>query len=66
MLLKINGEMKTFEHSLSVAELIKELGYDTAHIAVAIDTTFVPRSNYEQVIIEDSCEIDIVAPMQGG
>lgn len=66
MLLKINGEMKTFEHCLSVAELLKELGYGSAQIAVAINTTFVPRSNYEQVIIEDSCEIDIVAPMQGG
>ena len=66
MLLKINGEMKEFESPLTVAELLNELKYDATKIAVAVDTTFVSRASYAETVINQSCEIDIVAPMQGG
>lgn len=34
--------------------------------AIAINTTFVPRSNYTETLLANGDRIDLVVPMQGG
>ena len=62
----VNGEVKEISEELNVNELIEELGYETKGFAVAVNTTFVAISAYENTIIEDGDMIDILAPVQGG
>ena len=62
----VNGEIKEINEDLNVNGLIEVLGYKTKGFAVAINTTFVAISAYENTIIEDGDMIDILAPVQGG
>jgi len=62
----VNGEIKEINEDLNVNGLIEVLGYKTKGFAVAVNTTFVAISAYENTIIEDGDMIDILAPVQGG
>ncbi len=62
----VNGEIKEISEDLNVNDLIEELGYETKGFAVAINTTFVAISMYENTIINADDNIDILAPVQGG
>ncbi|WP_373531319.1 sulfur carrier protein ThiS [Vampirovibrio sp.] len=66
MKLLINGETQQVPDTLSVAALLKTLGYDSQSIAVAVDGTFVPRHQYTTQTLKEAQTLDIVAPMQGG
>ena len=62
----VNGEVKEINEDLNVNELINALGYRVKGFAVAINTTFVAISMYENTIINAGDNIDILAPVQGG
>ncbi len=62
----VNGEIKEIEDGLNIVELIEVLEYKTKGFAVAINTTFVPISEYKSRTIKNGDTIDILAPVQGG
>ena len=62
----VNGEVKEINEDLNINNLISELGYKIKGFAVAVNTTFIAISSYENTIIEDGDMIDILAPVQGG
>lgn len=63
----INGEVKELKENTSVKEMLDIFDYSGSKtFAVAINTTFVSIKNYEDTIIKDGDEIDILAPIQGG
>jgi sulfur carrier protein len=62
----VNGEIKEISEGLNVNELIEVLGYTTKGFAVAVNTTFVAIDSYEDTLIKEGDEIDILAPVQGG
>ena len=64
--ISVNGEIKEISENLNLNELINELGYTTKGFAVAINTTFVAIDTYEDTLIQENDEIDILAPVQGG
>lgn len=65
MKITLNGN--TLETSAnSLADLIIELEYGDAKIAAALDGKFVPAALYAETVITDGCDVEIVAPMQGG
>ncbi|HHH19724.1 MAG TPA: sulfur carrier protein ThiS [Campylobacterales bacterium] len=66
MKVSVNGEIKEIEAGLNVNELIKALNYTTAGFAVAVNTTFVAVGSYNETIINEGDQIDILAPVQGG
>ncbi len=63
----LNGEGLTVSSSL-LPEALCELGYDPEQqgIAVAINMSVVPRSEWPQTSIADGDRIDIVGAKQGG
>jgi sulfur carrier protein len=66
MTISVNGEKKSFDvESMSVQELLEKLGYKEG-FAVALNTTFVLNSTYNETMIKDGDELDILAPVQGG
>lgn len=68
MQLVINGQKKIVEGSQTVTlkELLLQLGYETDSVAVAHAGTFVSRSKYAEQQIQDGEELEILVPMQGG
>ena len=62
----VNGEVKELANDLNVAEMIEALEYKVKGFAVAVNTTFVPISKYDETIINEGDTIDILAPVQGG
>jgi sulfur carrier protein len=62
----INGEIKELNDNLTVSEMLKILDYKSKTFAVAVNTTFVPLTKYDQTIIKSGDTIDILAPVQGG
>lgn len=65
MKITLNGE----SHSISqtdISSMLDENGYQGMLVAVAVNGTFVPRSEHATTKLNEGDEIDIVAPMQGG
>ena len=66
MQVTINGEARQFAHSLTVAELVTQLGVDTRQAAVEINREIVPKSAYGSRAVAERDEIEIVGFIGGG
>ncbi len=62
----VNGEIQELEDNISVQNMLDILDYRSKTFAVAINTTFISIEQYEDTIIKNGDEIDILAPVQGG
>ena len=62
----VNGEMREVADSLTVAELVDELGFSGRRIAVEINLEIVPRSSHQQHRIQGGDRIEIVQAIGGG
>ena len=62
----VNGERREVDESASVAAVLLSAGFECARVAVAINSEFVARKNYDvQTFASGDC-VDVVAPMAGG
>ncbi len=66
MQVTINGEVKSLEAPVTVAELLSGCGLDPRKVAVERNLEIVPRSGYEAVRIDDGDRIEIVHFIGGG
>ena len=66
MTITVNGDEQNFDEQLNLAQLLAQLKYAHKKVAVAVNTTFIPRAHYETILLKDGDEIEIVAPQQGG
>lgn len=62
----VNDEEKKIADQTCLSEALIAWGYAEGLFAVAINKTFVPRSQYEKTLLAAHYLIDIVAPIQGG
>lgn len=61
----LNGEqIETSQTNL--ADLLLEQGFNDLFIATALDQQFVAKEQRSQASLTDGCEVEVVAPMQGG
>ncbi|WP_285028970.1 sulfur carrier protein ThiS [Mycolicibacterium sp. lyk4-40-TYG-92] len=65
MLITVNDESVEIGEGTTVAELIGALGFPDKGIAVAVDWTVLPRSEWDDVLAEGA-KIEIVTAVQGG
>lgn len=66
MLVILNNEQIEIKTDLTLSTFLKSNGYGDSRIAVAVNATFVPRTQYQEVILNEHDTIDIIMPMQGG
>lgn len=66
MQLSINGESRTFEQPMTVAQLLTQIGLDPAKVAVERNLEIVPRSTYDGVGLTDGDRLEIVHFIGGG
>jgi thiazole synthase len=63
---RINGEHRRVESGITVAELVREIGFDPVRVAVERNLEVVPRSTLEQVQVQDGDDFEIVRFVGGG
>ena len=68
MILTVNGEASEREPGLSVVGLLESLGIAATRtgIAVAVNLSGVPRSSWDEVVLHDADEVEIIEAVQGG
>ncbi|OGT56681.1 MAG: thiamine biosynthesis protein ThiS [Gammaproteobacteria bacterium RIFCSPHIGHO2_12_FULL_42_10] len=54
------------EKHLSLSAVLHQHEIKGEHFAVAINLTFVPRSDYDKTFFKEGDVVDIILPMQGG
>jgi sulfur carrier protein len=66
LIISLNDEKIEFEESLSVILLLERQGFQDEKIALAINGSFVPRSQYAETNINDGDEVDVIQAVGGG
>ena len=68
--LLINGKMQELQIDVSsvflLQDLLSHLKIVGPHFAVAVNQEFVRRAQYQDLVLKNGDEIEIVSPMQGG
>lgn len=62
----INGEQRRVQHGTTLAQLVAEVGLDPLRVAVERNLEIVPRSTFDQVMVEDGDNFEIVHFVGGG
>lgn len=62
----INGESRNLSASVTVAELLQQLGFDRRPVAVEINETVVPKARYAEQRVADGDRIEIATLVGGG
>jgi len=62
----VNGEQKSLAADLNLRAMLALLGFDCARIAVAVNSEFVTRADYDTRRLAANDNVDVVAPMAGG
>jgi sulfur carrier protein len=50
----------------TLEDLLVEQGFGNCMVATAFNKCFVPIVERQTTLLNDDCEVDVVAPMQGG
>jgi sulfur carrier protein len=61
----VNDEEVDVDERISVAGLLERLGYPHRGVAVAVDWTVIPRSDWQTTLSEGS-RVEVVTAVQGG
>lgn len=61
----VNDEAVEIDEQTSVTDLLARLGVSEKGIAVAVDWSVVPRSEWH-LALPDGAKVDVVAAVQGG
>ena len=63
---KINGEHRRVPAPMTIAERVREIGFDPLRVAVERNLEVVPRAKLEDVAVEDGDSYEIVRFVGGG
>lgn len=66
MRLFVNGEEKTFNGPLSLAQLIEQLAMKGDRVAVELNREIVPRAQWNETALKDDDRLEIVHFVGGG
>jgi thiazole synthase len=63
---RINGEHRRVESGITIAQLVRDIGFDPVRVAVERNLAVVPRSTLADVCVEDGDDFEIVRFVGGG
>jgi sulfur carrier protein len=66
MQILLNGAPKYLAQSISVAQLIEELGYVGKRIAIERNGEIVPKSSHASVMLNEGDQLEVVVAVGGG
>lgn len=62
----INGEEKALARPITLSELLTQLGYRTAFVAVELNGTIIKQADFGSKTITDADKLEIVSFVGGG
>ena len=62
----INGTQQTFEHPISITDLVASLDLTGKRIAIECNGEIVPRSLFAEQMLADGDKIEVVIAVGGG
>ena len=65
MIITVNDEAVEVDDQTTVASLLERLGFQKKGIAVAVNATVLPRSDW-QTTLTDGARLEVVTAVQGG
>jgi sulfur carrier protein len=65
MKITVNNEAVEVDEATTVAALLERLGFGAKGIAVAVDLSVLPRSQW-QTTLADGARVEVVTAVQGG
>jgi thiamine biosynthesis protein ThiS len=66
MEIMVNGDFHTFEKGITIADMLVALELPLRKIAVERNLEVVPKSTYEDVILEEGDKLEIIHFIGGG
>ena len=63
---RINGEHRRVDNGITIAEMVREIGFDPVRVAVERNLEIVPRSTLAEVRVEEGDDFEIVRFVGGG
>lgn len=66
MEIMVNGDFHTFEKGLTIAQMLVALDLPIKKIAVERNLEVVPKSTYEDVVLQDGDKLEIIHFIGGG
>jgi thiamine biosynthesis protein ThiS len=64
--IQLNGEPHDLAAPVTVATLLESLGIDSRRVAVEHNLTVVRRADYDQTMVQEADEVEIVNFVGGG
>lgn len=64
--MKLNGEKFEFREGMTVSELVAEIGFSEAMVAVELNLDILPRDSFSSTVLKENDCIEIVRFVGGG
>ncbi|QIK78117.1 sulfur carrier protein ThiS [Sphingomonas piscis] len=64
--IRVNGEHRRVAPGISIADLVRELGFDPGRVGVERNVELVPKSTLAEIKVEDGDDFEIVHFVGGG
>ena len=58
--MKVNGEIFEFREGMTVSNLIAEMGFSEAMVAVELNLDILPRDSFSSTVLKENDCIDVV------
>lgn len=62
----INGEEKALARPIALSELLTQLGYRTAFVAIELNGNIIKQKDFSSTTITDADKLEIVSFVGGG
>jgi thiamine biosynthesis protein thiS len=64
--MKVNGERFEFREGMTVSNLIAEMGFSEAMVAVELNLDILPRDSFSSTVLKENDCIEVVRFVGGG
>ena len=65
-IMKLNGEKIEFREGMTVSELVVEMGFSEAMVAVELNLDILPRDSFSSTVLKENDCIEVVRFVGGG
>jgi thiamine biosynthesis protein ThiS len=66
MTIQVNGDSRSIDDGVTVAQLLRELGVTAPHFAVELNLEVVPRAKHSDTLLRDGDRLEVVTLVGGG
>lgn len=64
--MKVNGEIFEFREGMTVSNLIAEMGFSEAMVAVELNLDILPRDSFSSTVLKENDCLEVVRFVGGG